>query len=71
MLCVSNLLFRPGFSRINLPYFMDDDTVKFVLEAVQTVAESGWKLLPQYIFDAETGEWHHNSNLVTFQSGVK
>lgn len=38
---------RPGFARINLPYFMDDETVHFVLEAVDMVATHGWKLLPQ------------------------
>ena len=42
-------VFRPGFARINLPYFMDDYTVHFVLEAVDMVATHGWKLLPQVI----------------------
>lgn len=41
------IIFRPGFARINLPYFMDDITVHFVLEAVDMVATHGWKLLPQ------------------------
>ncbi len=26
------------------------------------VAEDGWKLLPQYIFNLESGEWLHYSN---------
>ena len=26
------------------------------------VAEDGWKLLPQYIFNLESGEWLHSSN---------
>ena len=39
--------FRPGFSRLNLPFFMCDDGVQFVLEAVAMVAENGWKLLPE------------------------
>ena len=38
---------RPGFVRLNLPYFMDDDTISFILESVKLVAEHGWKLLPQ------------------------
>ena len=33
--------------RLNLPYFMSDTTVEFVLKAVKMVAEHGWKLLPQ------------------------
>lgn len=38
---------RPGFVRLNLPYFMSDGAVEFVLKAVELVAEHGWKLLPQ------------------------
>ena len=49
--------FRPGFTRINLPYFLDDATLEFILEAVRLVAEEGWRLLPQYMFNPETGEW--------------
>lgn len=39
--------FRPGFVRLNLPYFMSHDAVEFVLKAVEMVAEHGWMLLPQ------------------------
>ena len=38
---------RPGFVRLNLPYFMSHDAMEFVLKAVDMVAEHGWKLLPQ------------------------
>ena len=41
------IVYRPGFVRLNLPYFMSDHAVDFVLEAVKMVAEHGWKLLPQ------------------------
>ena len=26
------------------------------------IAEDGWKLLPQYLFNLESGEWLHHSN---------
>ena len=35
--------------RLNLPYFMSDDSVELVIKAVKMVAEHGWKLLPQVI----------------------
>ena len=38
---------RPGFVRLNLPYFMSDEEVEFVIEAVKMVASDGWKLLPR------------------------
>ncbi|XP_074637843.1 putative cysteine desulfurase [Acropora palmata] len=52
-------IMKPGFVRVNLPYFMDDETVHFVLEAIDMVATHGWKLLPQYQFDPHTGDWEH------------
>lgn len=44
---LTSLSHRPGFARLNLPYFMKEDCVDFVLDAVAMVAEHGWKLLPQ------------------------
>ena len=33
-----------------------------MLHAVALIAEDGWKFLPQYIFNLESGEWLHHSN---------
>ncbi|XP_022913298.2 uncharacterized protein [Onthophagus taurus] len=55
-------LLRPGFTRISLPYFISDAELAFVMEAVKMVATEGWKLLPQYILDLDTGEWRHHTN---------
>eukprot|EP00794_Sanderia_malayensis_P006974 gene6974-7759_t len=57
-------ILRPGFARLNLPYFLSDDGVNFVLEAVAMVAKHAWKLLPLYNMNPETGEWRHKKNLV-------
>ena len=38
---------RPGFVRINLPYFAADETIDYILSAIDLVATHGWKLLPQ------------------------
>ncbi|XP_014661429.1 PREDICTED: probable cysteine desulfurase isoform X2 [Priapulus caudatus] len=40
-------IMKPGFVRLNLPYFFPDDVVDFVLDAVDMVCTYGWKLLPQ------------------------
>ncbi|KAF5305900.1 hypothetical protein FQR65_LT07511 [Abscondita terminalis] len=58
-------LLRPGFTRISLPYFVNDSELAFVMEAIKMVATEGWKLLPQYVVDLETGEWRHYSNSVS------
>ncbi|XP_077996843.1 uncharacterized protein LOC144450147 [Glandiceps talaboti] len=48
---------RPGFSRINLPYFMHDAVIDYVLDAIDQLANHGWKLLPLYRFNPTTGAW--------------
>ena len=55
---------RPGFVRLTFPYFMTEAEVAFVLEALKMVATEGWKLLPQYVLDPETGEWRHHINSI-------
>lgn len=55
---------RPGFIRLTLPFFMSNDDINFVLDAVASVAINGWKLLPQYNFNPETGEWKHKKHQV-------
>ncbi|XP_055926526.1 uncharacterized protein LOC129958245 isoform X2 [Argiope bruennichi] len=55
---------RPGFIRLTFPFFMPDNDINFVSEAVALVAKHGWKLLPQYIFNPETGEWKHRKRQV-------
>lgn len=57
-------MLRPGFIRISFPFFMSDNEVSYVLEAVKMVATEGWKLLPQYTLNPETGEWKHHTNNV-------
>ena len=55
---------RPGFARLTFPYFMPEAEVAFVLEALKMVATEGWKLLPQYVLNPESGEWRHHTNSV-------
>ena len=33
-----------------------------MLDALELVSKEGWKLLPQYILNLDTGEWSHISN---------
>jgi hypothetical protein len=55
-------LLRPGFVRVSLNYFVDDDQVQFVLAAIRVVAELGWCCLPHYVFNPDTGEWKHRKH---------
>ena len=42
--------------RINLSWFWTEEELDYVVEALELVARQGWKLLPRYRFNNETGE---------------
>ncbi len=50
---------KPGWVRVNFNYFISETVFAFLLDAVAFVAAHGWKLLPHYRFDPDTGQWHH------------
>ena len=50
---------KPGWVRVNFNYFISEDVFNYILEAVSLVAAEGWKLLPQYRFETDTGLWRH------------
>jgi selenocysteine lyase/cysteine desulfurase len=50
---------KPGWVRINFNYFISEEAFEFILEAVHLIAQDGWKLLPLYEFEPETGLWRH------------
>lgn len=58
-------ILRPGFARLNLPYFASDSEIEFIINAVSAVAKNGWIMLPYYQMNTETGEWHHHTQLVS------
>ena len=48
---------KPGWVRVNFNYFISEPVFQFLLDAVNFVAEHGWKLLPHYRLDLKTGQW--------------
>jgi selenocysteine lyase/cysteine desulfurase len=50
---------KPGWVRVNFNYFISEAVFEFILQAVHMVADKGWRLLPDYEFDASTGLWKH------------
>jgi selenocysteine lyase/cysteine desulfurase len=54
---------KPGWVRVNFNYFISEAVFDFILRAVEIVAADGWRLLPDYAFDAATGLWRHRSGL--------
>lgn len=58
---IYNEYLRPSFCRVSLPFFMSDGELAFVMEALKMVATEGWKILPQYVVNPETGQWRHHT----------
>ncbi|CAF0758754.1 unnamed protein product [Didymodactylos carnosus] len=53
------LMMRPGFCRVNLPYFAPEEEINFILDAIEFVANYGWKFLPLYTYEPVSGAWKH------------
>jgi len=54
---------RLAFTRLSFPYYTSDESLAYVLAAVHLLAGEGWKLLPDYRFDPETGLWEHRARV--------
>ena len=52
---------KPGWCRISLHYVMDDIEADFILDAVEFVAQQGYRFLPLYDFDVHSGAWVHKT----------
>jgi selenocysteine lyase/cysteine desulfurase len=50
---------KPGWTRVNLNYFVSAATAGFIADAVALIATDGYRLLPEYRFDPRTGLWRH------------
>jgi selenocysteine lyase/cysteine desulfurase len=53
---------KPGWTRINLHYFISDAVADYLIEAVEVIASDGYRLLPDYLFEARSGLWRHRNN---------
>ena len=50
---------KPGWCRIGFHYLFDEAEVDYLLDAVEFVADQGYRFLPLYHFDSATGLWAH------------
>ena len=50
---------KPGWTRINLNYFVSQTVGDYLADAVDLLASQGARLLPDYRFDPRTGFWSH------------
>lgn len=53
------MVLRPGWVRLNFNYFIDEGEFEYLLSAIMLVANHGWRLLPHYHFDNDSGVWRY------------
>lgn len=55
---------KPGWVRVSFNYFISDTVFEYIVDAVSLIADHGYKLVPQYRFDPDSGLWRHERGLV-------
>ncbi len=55
---------KPGWTRVSFNYFISETVFQYLVDAVDMVAEHGWKLLPEYRFNPASGLWRHERGTV-------
>ena len=53
----NNELARPGVFRINLHFTLNEKELEYIVNAVKYICENGWKFLPIYTVNPETGDF--------------
>jgi len=54
---------KPGWTRVNLNYFISPAAAAYIAAAVEIIAADGYRLLPAYRFDPHTGLWRHSGGV--------
>lgn len=62
------MVLRPGWVRLNFNYFIDERTFEYLVSAVELIANYGWRLLPYYQFDSESGTWRFQGQKMQLNS---
>ena len=55
---------KPGWVRVNFNYFISEPVFRYVVDAVGLLADLGWALIDDYLFDPVTGLWRHRAGPV-------
>jgi selenocysteine lyase/cysteine desulfurase len=48
-----------GWCRVNFHYLHSEVEFQFICQAIEFIADRGYKFIPEYVFDFQTGEWNH------------
>ena len=58
-----NEIFKPGYIRLNLPYFYPEYIIKYVIKSIKFICEYGHLFISLYKYNIKTGKfWFYNIN---------
>ena len=52
-------ILKPGWVRLNFNYFLDEETVDYLIDAIELIADYGHRMLPYYQYDTSGGVWRY------------
>ena len=52
-------IFKPGYLRLNLPYFYPEYIIKHIIKSIKYICENGHLLLGLYHYDIKSGKFFH------------
>jgi len=68
---VRTMMMKPGFTRLNLPFFATDDEINYIFDAVDFIATHGWKFLPLYTYNPATASWTTRNRFELAQTSLE
>uniref|UniRef100_A0A0D9XXL6 Aminotransferase class V domain-containing protein n=1 Tax=Leersia perrieri TaxID=77586 RepID=A0A0D9XXL6_9ORYZ len=57
---------KPGWTRLSFAYYLSKEEFKFILSAIEFIAEYGHRFLPLYKFDWITGNWTFREQAIKY-----
>ena len=54
-----NDIYKPGYLRLNLPYFYPEYVIKYVIKAIKFICENAHFLIGLYYYDIKSGRFYH------------
>ncbi|CAB9521136.1 Cysteine desulfurase [Seminavis robusta] len=58
---------KPGWTRVAFSYYMSEETVKYMIDAVNLIANEGYKLMSHYKLNFHSGLWKYSSSKDAYQ----
>ncbi len=59
--CTGKEIFRPGYTRMNFPYFYPDYLIDYLIYSIEYIAKNAYKFLSLYAFKIESGRFYHRN----------